>query len=357
MATIPISQAKGIFTQKLIATYKEQNTPTSFLRSFFTVKESDTLYISIEVQRGTEKIAADVMRGTEGNRNTFSKSSEKIIQPPYYREYFDATELDFYDTLFGEGQGVVSAVKFKSWMDKIIEKILMLQFKIERRYELQAAQVMEDGIVTLTNGDNIDFKRKALSKVTVSTKWDSGASVPLTDIATGLKFLRTVGKAGGGTFNMICGENAIAELLSHADIKENANLRNYDLAFIREPQRNAVGGTLHGQISVGAYKVNLWSYPEFYDNASGVSTSYLDTKKVTLLPLAPKFVMSYAGVPRLVDTPKSTGLSKAIAPTKGAFVVGRYIDERNTTDVFDIKSAGVAIPLAVDQIYTMQVLA
>ena len=44
----------------------------SFLRSFFPVKTTASKYVSIEVQRGTEYAAVDVLRGTDGNRNTFS---------------------------------------------------------------------------------------------------------------------------------------------------------------------------------------------------------------------------------------------------------------------------------------------
>jgi len=44
-------------------------------------------------------------------------------------------------------------------------------------------------------------------------------------------------------------------------------------------------------------------------------------------------------------------------PVKGKFVVSDYTDERNATHIFDVKSAGVAIPVGVDQIYTVKVIA
>ena len=71
MAQISTQDARGVFTQALIAVYKERTAPKAFLRSYFTTKEVSTLQLSIEVQRGTEKIAVDVERGTEGNRNQF----------------------------------------------------------------------------------------------------------------------------------------------------------------------------------------------------------------------------------------------------------------------------------------------
>ena len=101
---ISTTDARALFTKMLVDVYRERTTPTSFLRSFFKVKEGRTKEVSIEVQRGTEMIAVDVERGTEGNRNKFSKSTEKIFVPPYYREYFDATDLDLYDRMFGTGE-------------------------------------------------------------------------------------------------------------------------------------------------------------------------------------------------------------------------------------------------------------
>ena len=152
MSTISSVQARALFTIKLIAVYKERTVPTSFLRSFFKTKESDTKQLSIEVQRGTEMIAVDVERGTQGQLNKFSRSTEKIFVPPYYREYFDATDLDFYDRLFTQN-GTIDVITFSQWLGTVVEKIAMLQDKIERAYELQCSQVFETGIVTLKNGE------------------------------------------------------------------------------------------------------------------------------------------------------------------------------------------------------------
>src|ERR1017187_8822852 len=101
MPSISTTDAKGLFTNTLIDVYKEKIKSTNFLRSFFPTVESPSLEVSIEVQRGFEKTAVDVVRGTDGNRNTFSKTTEKIFIPPFYREYFDATQLQLYDRLYG----------------------------------------------------------------------------------------------------------------------------------------------------------------------------------------------------------------------------------------------------------------
>ena len=126
MGVIPASQARALFTQSLVDVYKEMPKVTSFLRSFFPTKETGSRYLSIEVQRGFEKIAVDVLRGTEGNRNNFGKSTEKIFDPAYYREFFDMTQLDLYDRLF-TSSGDISENDFGALIAQAAEKLLMLQ--------------------------------------------------------------------------------------------------------------------------------------------------------------------------------------------------------------------------------------
>lgn len=345
---ISVTDARGLFTKMLIDVYRERTTPTSFLRSFFMARESATKELSIEVQRGTEKIAVDVERGTEGNRNSFSRSTEKIFVPPYYREYFDATELNLYDRLFGSTSDIDSSI-FADFLESVADGLRMLQDKIERSYELQCSQVLETGIVSLEAGINIDFKRKSLSLRDFSgTPW-TGAVDPYVDIETGCNFLRQTGKSGGPIVNAILGSEVMAAFINNAKVLARGPLTNINLDAIRPPQRNSVGAALFGRITAGSYGVNLWTYPEFYDNASGVSTPYINPKKIILLPENPRFVLGFAAVPQLLTT---GGTAK-----KGAYLVGNYIDERMDKHVFDIKSAGVAIPVAVDQIWTAQVVA
>jgi DNA-binding protein len=59
--------------------------------------------------------------------------------------------------------------------------------------------------------------------------------------------------------------------------------------------------------------------------------------------------MAYAAVPQLV------GLGQA--PAKGAYLISDYVDMKLAKHEFHIKSAGVAIPKAVDQIVTIKTLA
>lgn len=350
MGTIRASDARALLTQTLIAVYKERAVPTPFFRSFYTQKESTSRKLSIEVKRGTEKIAVDVERGTEGNRNAVSRSTQKIFEPPYYSEFFDATELETYDRMFGSTD--IEAGVFVDFVQELAEKLGDLQDKIDRAYEKQCADALISGIVSLKYGTNVDFKRKAESLVDkgAGNYWATGTVNPYNDLEAAANFIRTQGKAQGGTMNIIMGATAFSDFLNNPFIKDRQKITTIPLDAITPPQRNSVGGVLHGEISINSYKGRIWTYPEVYDSPSGASTAYMDPKKVVVIPEKTNFALGFAAVPQLIDeeNPK---------PKKGAYIIGDYKDKRLHKHIWDIRSAGIAIPVAVDQIYTLKACA
>ena len=354
MAEIAVTDARALFTKGLIQVYQERIYPTQFLRSFFPSVTEPTKELSIEVERMGEKVAVDVVRGTEGQRNSFYRSTEKVFLPPLYREYFDATELDLYDRVLGS-QGNAQAPLFAALMNKVADKIGLLRDKIERAYELQCAQVIHNGIVTVRSGTNIDYKRKATSIVDLgATKWSTGATNPFSQLETGCLFLRQVGRSADSVFNAICASDALAALLANTTFTTRQNLFNMALDQVHGPQRNAVGATYHGTVTAGSFKVQLWAYPQFYDLQGGTqaaptftSTPYLTPGEVVLIPERPNFKFGFAAVPQLVGEPGQL-------PVQGDYVMGQFLDTRMAKHDFDIQSAGLAIPVAVDQIYTMK---
>jgi len=348
---ISVQDARGLLTKGLVAVYKERPIVTSFLRSFFKVKESMTEKVSIEVRRGTEKIAVDVTRFDDGNLNIVSKSTEKLIKPPMYDEYIIANEHELYNVAVGAMQTGQGETYFKQLVEGLAEEMSISVDKIERAKEKQCADILETGIITLTNNDNIDYGRKAASLVAYSAARDfSIATVnPKEVFLTALKFIREKGRAQGSVYNAILGGEVLSALLANPLFQKEGDLKDWSLDQIKAPQRNSVGGTLHGQISVGSYKVNLWTYPEIYDNASGVQVPYINEKKMVIMPESTNFVMAFAAVPQLIE-------NGGIIPQKGAILMTEYFDMKKTAHEIHAKSCPVAIPVAVDQIHTTTVL-
>lgn len=363
MASIAVSDARALFTKQLVMRYKESVLPTNFLRSFFREEERSSLEISIEVKRTTERVAVDIFRGAEGNRNNIRRFTEKIFIPPYYREYMDLTDIRGYDLLFGQMEGTISDQTFGDIMTQAREDMDEIQEKIERAYELQASQVFHTGILTLNAGTNVNFRRKAgsIADLGAGNYWNEASVNPITNFVTAGNFIRQEGKAQGGIFNAIVGEDALQALLSNPNFIARADLRRVALDDVNMPVRisESVGSVFHGTISAGSYKFNIWTYAEFYEDRanSNALTPYVESNVVIVLPMEPNFVLAYAAVPKITRDLRNAEYPEFISNVQGKFVMGNYLDQRKESHIFDVKSAGIAIPVSIDKIYTMQVLA
>jgi hypothetical protein len=356
--SISTADIRALFTKTLIDVYQERPPVTNFLQSFFPVETVPTKTFSIEVERLGEKVAVDVVRGTEGNRNTFYRSTEKIFEPPLFREYFDLTELDLYDRVLGS-QGNAQLPLFKALLNSGAERLGLLVDKIRRAKEIQCAQVLITGKVTMQYGAtaSIDYKRKAGSIVDLGAGnyWASNVD-PFVTLTNACDFIRKTGRSGAGTYNAILGSQALADLLANTKFTARQNYFNMSLDAVVAPSgtRSALGCTFHGIVTAGSYKVQLWAYPQFYDLDNGdgtyTSTAYFDPKQVAVIPEIPRFRMVHCAVPMLIGQPGQL-------PQQGEYVMQEFLDERRAKHILDVQSAPVAVPTAVDTIYTVKVVA
>ena len=344
---IQTTDAYGLFTKTLVAAYKERVVVQDFLSTFFPTSPSDitdSAEISVVVQRTKEKIAIDVERGADGNRNTFEKSTEKIFISPYFREYFDQNAMQMYENMWRGS--VVSTNAFARMINNLADHSMSLQDKIERRYELQRAQSLLTGIITMDVAPGqITFTRKAASFNNQSAQpWNQGAVIIKNQLQDGCEWLRKNGKVNSFTFELIGGSGAIRAILNNTIILTAQNLFHYVPDQLVAPRKNSKGGVYHGTLSCGPYSVNIWSYPDFYEDANGVMQPYITDASAILLPENPNFKMVYAAVPQLLDPGQ--------APKTGKFMLSEYTDQKKKTREFHVESAGMPLLVAVDHVYT-----
>jgi hypothetical protein len=353
--SINLADAQQLFTKKLTAVLSDRVEPKAFLRSHFTETESWSLEISTQTSRVAELIAKDTTRGTDGNRNIFGKSTEKLFIPPFYNEYFDITQLDGYNQLYGDPSALISDIVFDRFLQTVADKMMLIQDSIDRAYEKQCGDVFTDGIITLADGSQIDFKRKSESKVTLSgaALWTNAAADPNDVLLQAANFLRITGKSPDATYNVIMGADVYQAYIANAAVLKRGAIFNWNMDRLLPAQRQSTGFSDHGTVSAGSYNFNLLSYPQYFDSYSGSSltkgTPYIDPKKIIVVPQVCKNVLAYAAVPQLLST--------GATPMKGKWFVYNWPDQKMTTHDFGVKSAGVAIPVAVDQIFTAKVLA
>jgi hypothetical protein len=361
--SISTADIRGLFTTTLVDVYRERPKTTPFLQSFFptTVVPTKTTYI--EIERFGEKVAVDVVRGTEGNRNTFSLSNQKMFEPPYYREYFDLTHLDLYDRVLGS-QGNAQEPLFISFVNEVADRMQHLIDKIIRARELMCSQVFfNNGVVTMNQGVNIDFKRKSSSISNVTGDYFASVTDPYGVFVKGCNFLRQTGKSFDGTFNAILGTTAWNDLRGNARFIDTQKMFQTKFDEIVMPDRRAEGMVHQGTISAGSYRVQLWTYPQFYDlpinDAAGntptslswtqtyASTPYVPVNQVVMFPSNPRNKMVCCATPRLIGAPGQV-------PIQGEYNFSDMIDEWLAKHQMAVQSAPLPIPVAIDQIYTFQ---
>jgi len=357
---IPIQDARNIFTKAVVGVYEENIPAPSFLRSFFTTKTAVTKEVSIEVRRDTEKIAVDVLRGTDGNRNQFTRHSEKIFVPPFYNEYFDITALERYDRAFGHPEaGDYPTIGLLA--DEVGGKLLKLRNKIERAKERQCAQVFETGIVELKNGDNIDYKRRAESLVDLgSGGYWSDPTAPVEDqLIAGAKFIRNKGKNVYPELVLVLSSEGWANLKRTNWFDNEAKFVKVTLLDVNMPaQVGATGAVYAGRMTAGAYIYNVYLYDEVYTDETGTTKPYLPTNKAVILPVqGHSFLMQHAGVPAILADTTQAEFNEYIGMIAGEYYVNNYIERKRKAHIFELYSAPLALPVSVDMIYTMQVLA
>lgn len=354
---ITLNQHKQAVTSRIIATFSDAMPPKMGLSGFFPSTTTSDKEVGIEIERNRQLIAVDVQRGTDANMNTFNGYSEKLYVPPMYLEGFNFADLDRYNVTFGSRNSPSASDAF-NMIEQANKKLNILRSKIMRSTEKQRAQALQSGVVELKNGDNINFNRKAASlSVLVGTDvWDNAGSDPLKDLETGCKFLREDGLSSGTTINAVMGRDAFRVFINNTKV-DKEKIRTVDRVSIGFPQLNGVTGlTLHGQLAVYDFVVNVWTYSDTYEELDGTKTPYIDVKNVVLIAEDFEAKTAYAGVPAIMRDGSNAEYPEFIQQQEAEFYVNNYVDPTKKAHMFDIGSAPLAVPVSIDRIYTVKVL-
>jgi hypothetical protein len=348
---ISVTDALGLFTNEIVAKYSDQQKPKSFGRSYFTEVTTSSKLASFVSERGLNLIATDVARGSQGNLNVFDKSTQNIVFPPYFNELINLVELDSYDMLFT--QGVNAKVVWGMFMDEVAKRMNFIMDKIDRRYELQCWQLFNTGIVTLNNGHNIQYGRKAGSLVNpgAGSYWADANVDPITGTLTrGATWLNETGKMAGNTIDVIFSKGAWSAWLANTKVGSNDLKFNNNLTVLANTAvRDSTGKTFLGSTTSGAFNYNFFTYSDFYQGDDGTVYQYLDDKKIIMVPEKTMNTLTYTAVPQKI--------LPGTLPTAGKFKVYAYEDVARDAEFMGVKSAGIPTLVAVDQVYTEQIAA
>lgn len=346
-------------TSKVVDTFTEEIPVLSGFSSFFPTETTPTLEIDIEVERDDELIATDVMRFTEGNANKQTKMTERKYIPPFFNEewYFQRDQV----YMNYVGMGIMNNISANRLMaERAVKGVKTNKKKIQRAILKQQAQVLQTGIVTLKNGDNIDFRRKAGSMVVLTggALWSAPTTAtPITDLKNGVKFLREQGKSGASGTDVFMSDEAYGAFLLSDEVKNYADYRRIEQLNINMPVLNSsTGMTFQGQVAAGPLVLNIYTYNDYYNDGTGTLVKYFDADKVVLLPSDFRGKTVHGG---LATTGSGTVEGVAVDMpmlVETEYLIRSFSDKKTMSSGIQLMSAPLVVPTTIDKIYTLKVL-
>lgn len=338
----------ALFTNEIVAKYADPMKPKSFGRSMFTEVETATKLVSLLYQRGLNLIATDVSRGSRGNLHVFDKSTQNMVDPANFSQYFNLTDMDSFDAL--EVDGFKSDIIWGRFIDDVAMKMAFLMDTIDRRYELQCWQLFNTGIIVMNDGSNVQYGRKAGSLVDpgAGNYWANAINPLTTTFQRASTWLNETGKMAGNDIDVIFSTASWNAWLNNATVGSNDLKFNNNLTSLANTAvRDSIGKTFLGSTTHGAFNYNFFTYSDFYQDEAGTVFHYLEDKKVIFVPSVTKNVLTYAAVPQ--------DFTKGMGPRKGKWQT--WAEVKRTAMFQGVSSAGIPILGAIDQVYTEQVIA
>ena len=339
--------------------FTQMRSPSGFLSRFFTVKPGGIYNgdkVAIDVERFGEDVAIAIKKCTGPNLNDFDEFTTKEFEPPSYGEAFPLDVCDLLNRMAGVDPFTAAYTEYAGQLvAKMVKGFTLIDDKIIRAVELQASQILQTGILTLTDSAGntvytLDFKPKATHFPTVGTAWDNAASDPLGDLESLAKVIRADGKVNPD--RLVMGGTALSNFLKHADVKEALDNRRINIGEIA-PQFADSGATFYGFVWVGAYQFEIWTYPETFKHPqTGVPTDYVSADKVIMTSSRTRLDMTSARVPLpLGPDPRVASLlpGRMSSRLKGFDVTPNVYATPNGKQIMgELESRPLLIPVQID---------
>lgn len=295
-------------TRRMIDAYFQNAEPTLFLTGFFQSPPRnfhDSEEVELDIMRTEEEVAIVVQDLSTGYRkNSLNLFTNKSFKPPIYKEEFTLNAFDLIKRQVG-----VNPFETADFQGHAISRAFMgsreITNKVHRSIELQASQVLQLGVLTLTNAAgtplySLDFKPKATHFPTVGTAWTDLVNADgIKDLESLAKVVRSDGLRA--PTDVIFGSNASSNFQRQEKTQKLLDTRRIDLGGIAPVMRGA-GQVFLGQLWAGGFKLNMWTYTgRFTDPQSGVSTEFVTPDKVIMLSQGARLDATFGSIPRIVQ--------------------------------------------------------
>lgn len=294
-------------TKRMISAYNQMGTPLMFLSGMFQSPAENfhsSEEVEIDIIRSDEDISIVVQDLSTGYRmNSEDLYTNKGFKPPIHKEALPINSFDLVKRM--PGQNPFESPDFRAnVMSRMFSGMTKIERKIRRSIELQASQVLQTGVVTLTDAAGtalytLDYKPKATHFPTAGTSWATASGTQkISDINDLAEIIRNDGLADPDELHM--GITAFDNFINDSDVQKRFDIRRIDQGTIAPMQQRGNGGTFRGIVEIGNYRYDVWTYGGRYkDPQTGAKVQYLDPGKIIVRASSGRLDATFGAIPNI----------------------------------------------------------
>jgi hypothetical protein len=296
----------GSSTTQLIRVYNQMAQPLMFLSGFFLSPPENfhtTEEVEIDIVRSDEDISIVVQDLSTGYRmNAEDLYTNKGFKPPIHKEALPLNSHDLIKRMPGETP--FDSPDFRAnVITRMFNGMTKLERKIRRSIELQASQVLQTGIVTLTDINGValftlDYKPKSTHFPTAGVSWATATGAQkIADLTALGETIRNDGL--GDPDQLIFGIDAFENFISDSAIQDRLDTRRIELGGIA-PEVRGNGATFQGWIRLGNYRYEMWTYGGRHkDPQTGNKIQFVDPGKVIMRDSSGRMDATFGAIPNI----------------------------------------------------------
>jgi hypothetical protein len=291
----------------MISAYNQMASPMLFLSGLFQ-SPPENFYTSEEVEidivRSDEDISIVIQDLSTGYRmNSEDLYTNKGFKPPIHKE---AIALNSFDLLKrNPGENPFQSPDFRaSLITRMFSGMTKVERKIRRAIELQSSQVLQTGIVTLTDDAGValytlDYKPKATHFPTAGVSWATATGAQkLADLSSLAEVVRNDGLADPD--QLIMGIDAFENFISDTTVQARFDIRRIDLGTISAMEMRGNGGSFRGIVEIGNYRLDVWTYGGRYkDPQTGNKVQFIDPGKIVVRASSGRLDATFGAIPNI----------------------------------------------------------
>jgi len=333
-----------------------------FLSSFFVTPPdgfTDSEYMEYDIVRSGNE-AAPVVRNLSTQAVTVVEEvfTNKNIPFPVYALDSPVHIARLMSRQPGESSYQDAKINWLGRLAKILVRAFARMTRMVRNsIEVQAAQVLQHGTLTLTDENGIptyelDFKPKASHFPDAAISWDDSTGV---DIFSDITALSDTILADGfvDITTLVFGRKAWEAAYNNSEFREAVKKDNLGMGDL-DPHLVNKGAKYMGYVHIGAYRYKLYLYNAIYTPwGTNTPIHYVESNKVIFLPNIEDLDLRriFGGIPDVkVDAVFDPIFGGKIPIGSEYDFKGRvYFDNPKNTYVGEIRSRPASIPVSIDR--------